>query len=329
MLPEFLEQQLRSKNIIDVVNSSTFGAKMPRADWTFMGDLALGFPPEYSEQSAIVRFLDHVDRRIRRYVRAKRRLIELLNEQKQAIVQRAVTRGLDPNVRLKPSGVEWLGDVPVDWEVSPLKRVARLQRGYDLPDYSRRKGIYPVISSGGIIGTHAVANVKGPGVVMGRYGSTGKIFFVESDFWPHNTALYVQDFQGNLPRYVFHLLHILNYGAHSGKSAVPGVDRKDLHDIQVPIAPILEQTRIIAYLDSELARIDILIEQTNSAIALSLEYRTRLIADVVTGKVDVRDLAASLPDTIEEEIPDDSVVADETDTQDDGLDPSEEATDVE
>ena len=82
------------------------------------------FPP-LSEQAAIVRYLDHADRRIQRYIRAKQKLITLLEEQKQAIIHRAVTRGLDPNVRLKPSGVEWLGDVPEHWEVVALKRVLR------------------------------------------------------------------------------------------------------------------------------------------------------------------------------------------------------------
>ena len=77
-----------------------------------------------SEQAAIVRFLDHADRRIRRYIRAKQKLIKLLEEQKQAIIHRAVTRGLDPNVRLKPSGVEWLGDVPEHWEVLAFGRDA-------------------------------------------------------------------------------------------------------------------------------------------------------------------------------------------------------------
>ncbi len=80
------------------------------------------------EQAAIVRFLDHADRRIRRYIRAKQKLIKLLEEQKQAIIHRAVTRGLDPNVRLKPSGVEWLGDVPEHWEVSRVKTEFCLSR---------------------------------------------------------------------------------------------------------------------------------------------------------------------------------------------------------
>jgi type I restriction enzyme, S subunit len=85
--------------------------------------LALAIPP-LAEQAAIVRFLDHADRRIRRYIRAKQKLITLLEEQKQAIVHRVVTRGLDPNVRLKPSGVEWLGDVPEHWDVRPAKYFA-------------------------------------------------------------------------------------------------------------------------------------------------------------------------------------------------------------
>ncbi|MBM3553471.1 MAG: hypothetical protein FJX45_17405 [Alphaproteobacteria bacterium] len=116
----YIEQLLRSSPIIDAVNSSTFGAKMPRADWGFVGGMAIVLPP-LTEQGAIVHFLDHADARIRRYIGAKRKLIKLLEEEKQAIIHRAVTRGLDPNVRLKPSGVPWLGDVPEHWEVKRAK----------------------------------------------------------------------------------------------------------------------------------------------------------------------------------------------------------------
>ena len=119
----YMEQLLRSKPIIDAVSSSTFGAKMPRAGWQFMGGMAIVHPP-LPEQAAIVRYLDHADRRIRRYIRAKQKLIKLLEEQKQALIHQIVTRGLDPNVRLKPSGVEWLGDVPEHWEIVQLRRLA-------------------------------------------------------------------------------------------------------------------------------------------------------------------------------------------------------------
>lgn len=90
--------------------------------------LLLPLPP-LPEQAAIVRFLDHADRRIRRYIGAKQKLIKLLEEQKQAIIHRAVTRGLDPNVRLKPSGVEWLGDIPEHWQVQRVKIASQILRG--------------------------------------------------------------------------------------------------------------------------------------------------------------------------------------------------------
>jgi type I restriction enzyme S subunit len=122
LLAPFLEHVLRSKPIIDVIDSSTFGAKMPRADWVFVGNLQVAFPTA-TEQSAIMHFLDDADRRIRRYIHAKRKLTALLKEEKQAIIHRAVTRGLDPNVRLKPSGVEWLGDVPEHWQAKRLNHL--------------------------------------------------------------------------------------------------------------------------------------------------------------------------------------------------------------
>ena len=104
--------------------------------------------PPLPEQAAIVRFLDHADRRIRRYIRAKQKLIKLLEEQKQAIIHRAVTRGLDPNVRLKPSGVEWLGDVPEHWEVKRLYQITNPNRpvmyGIVLPGPSVDQGVYIV-----------------------------------------------------------------------------------------------------------------------------------------------------------------------------------------
>ena len=131
MEQSYLEQLLRSMPVVSAINASTFGARMPRADWQFVGGMEQPLPP-LSEQAAIVRYLDHADSRIQRYISAKERLIELLTEQKQAIINQAVTRGLDPNVPFKPSGVEWLDDVPVHWEVrrgkrlfSPRKELAR------------------------------------------------------------------------------------------------------------------------------------------------------------------------------------------------------------
>ena len=120
MTPGYLERLLRAKPVIAAVDASTFGAKMPRADWHSVGNLQMPLPP-LGEQAAIVRYLDHADELISRYISAKERLITLLEEQRQAVIHQAVTRGLDLNIPVKPSGVSWLGDIPRHW-VSPRLR---------------------------------------------------------------------------------------------------------------------------------------------------------------------------------------------------------------
>jgi type I restriction enzyme S subunit len=248
------------------------------------------------EQAAIVRFLDHADRRIRKAIAAKQRLIRLLQEQKQVVIHQAVTRGLDPDVKLKPSGVDWLGDVPERWEVKRLKWVTRLQRGYDLPTDKRLEGPYPVVSSGGVTGHHSEYIAEAPGVVMGRYGSTDAIFYVNEPFWPHNTSLFVTNFSGNLPLWCFYLLSIISKDGHANKSAVPGVDRKDLYEIEVAVPNTVDQLAIVKHVQKvEVAFLEST-ARAQSEIALLREYRTRLIADVVTGKLDVRAAAARLPE---------------------------------
>lgn len=288
------------------------GIRERSTDFRFAVFASQIFPlPPLSEQAAIVRFLDHADRRIRRYIRAKRKLIALLEEQKQAIIHQAVTGRIDvrtgePYPAYKPSGVEWLGDVPEQWEVKRLKWVTRLQRGYDLPSDQRVSGPYPVVSSGGVIDMHSEARSNGPGVVMGRYGSTDAVFYVEPDFWPHNTALFVTNFQGNRPRWCYYMLRTISKADHAGKSAVPGVDRKDLFEIKVAVPHIEVQDTIIEKLEEILAGLEAAIAQTRSQIDLFHEYRTRLIADVVTGKLDVREAAVALPEVDSLEAEDES-----------------------
>ena len=295
---EFGYQFLNTYDLLKIIYGFGSGLRQ-NLDFVDIKRMPVLVPPK-DEQAAIVCFLDHADRRIRRYIFAKQKLIKLLEEQKQAIIHRAVTRGLDPPVRLKLSGVEWFGDVPEHWEVKRLKWVTRLQRGYDLPAEQRIPGPFPVVSSGGIIGTHSESQSNGPGVVIGRYGSTDAVFFIESDFWPHNTALFVTDFQGNRPRWCYFMLRTISKADHSGKSAVPGVDRKDLYEIEVAVPPVDEQDAIVSEIENASEWLDRVVAGAQREISLLREYRIRLIADVVTGKLDVREAAAKLPDEIDE-----------------------------
>ena len=136
------------------------------------------------------------------------------------------------------------------WREANLGSVATLQRGFDLPSRSRRTGPVPIVSSSGTSGWHDQAMVAGPGVITGRYGTIGEVFFQESEFWPLNTTLWVSNFHGNSPRFIYYLLQRIDYAAHKGKSGVPGVNRNDLHtDTVVLPASTVEQRSIADALD--------------------------------------------------------------------------------
>jgi len=121
------------------------------------------------------------------------------------------------------------------WKETTLGQVCELKRGYDLPKASRKSGDVPVISSSGVSGFHSQAKVQAPGVVTGRYGTLGEVFYVTEPFWPLNTALYVRDFKGNDPRFVAALLESMNLGQHDGAAAVPGLNRNQLHGLPVRV----------------------------------------------------------------------------------------------
>ena len=134
------------------------------------------------------------------------------------------------------------------WLETTLGEVVTLKRGYDLPQRERAHGSVPVVSSSGIIDYHSESKVSGPGVVTGRYGTLGQVFFIPGDFWPHNTALYVQDFKGNDPRFINYLLQSLDFSAYSDKTAVPGLNRNHLHEGLVRIPASIDEQRAIAHI---------------------------------------------------------------------------------
>ena len=135
-----------------------------------------------------------------------------------------------------------------EWREASLGEVIEFKRGYDLPQRNRVPGVAPIVSSSGITDWHSEAKVKGPGVVTGRYGTVGEIYFIEDDFWPLNTALYVRDFKGNDPRFISYFLHGLDFFAYSDKAAVPGLNRNHLHQATVRYPTDIEEQRTIAHI---------------------------------------------------------------------------------
>ena len=168
----------------------------------------------------------------------------------------------------------------------------QLQRGHDLPSDDRITGDVPVVSSGGVSGWHSSAIASGPGVVTGRYGTIGEVFFVEQPYWPLNTTLYVKEYRGNHPRWVYHLLASVPLDIDSQKSAVGGINRNIVGSLRVPRPDVCAQEAIAGHLDeaeglSKQAR-----RKLELQIDLLAERQHALVTAAVTGGLVVPGLAA-------------------------------------
>jgi len=139
-----------------------------------------------------------------------------------------------------------VGFATSEWLSGKLGEFVTLHRGFDLPKRSCRTGVVPIVTSSGIEDFHEESKISFPGVVTGRYGTIGNVFYLERDFWPLNTTLFVYDFHGNDPRFVSHFLKTIDFETHSGKSGVPGVNRNDLHQELVRFPPTLAEQEAIA-----------------------------------------------------------------------------------
>jgi len=306
------------------------GVRERSTDFRFesFGSQLVPLPP-FPEQDAIVRFLDSMDRRIRRYVQAKQKLIALLEEHKQAIIHRAVTRGLDPDVRLKPSGVEWLGDVPEHCHVLQVRRLTSFltsgSRGW-AQFYSAEGDTF--IQSGNLgrsmnLDFRSIQHVRPPTGAEGQRtrvrrddllicitgALTGNVVHVadqppEASFVNQHVALLRPNRGTVVPRYLAYALYSnlgqlqFKSGEYGGTKQGLGLD--EVKSTLVPVPPIPEQRMICSELDEAMGRHALLTTAEQNEIALLREYRSRLIADVVTGKLDVREAAARLPEEVEE-----------------------------
>ncbi len=179
---------------------------------------------------------------------------------------------------------------PRDWTRKQLKWAVTFQRGHDLPDDAREEGPVPVYAGGGITGWHKESCANPPGIVTGRYGTIGEFHLVAAPYWPLNTALYSIDLHNNEPEYLRYLLEYIAplFHVHAGKSAVPGVDRNDIHTIQVAIPPRELQTRVLTILRRESRHFDRLVAAKQRLLDLLAEKRKAIIATAVTRGLDLK-----------------------------------------
>ena len=314
--PDYFKHLAKSKVFLELLKTCVTGIREGQnIDYSFLRKAFLPRPVS-EEQTQIARYLDWKTAQINKFIRNKRRLIWLLKEKKQNIINRAVTRGLDPNIKLKPSGVEWLGDIPEHWETVKLKHISSMKSGDNLTSYQIvESGEYPVYGGNGLRGYFNEYNREGKHLLIGRQGALcGNIHSVEGKFWATEHAI-VASARGNiLIKWYYYILSVMNLNQYSESAAQPGLSVEKILDLRTILPPCDEQDAIAEYIEREVEPLDQAIARAEREIELMTEYRARLISDVVTGKVDVRGI--DVTQIVDDEFP---TADEETDYEDELL----------
>ena len=321
--PKFVHYYAKSSIFQSMVQEAAISSTIENVNAAKYANFPIPLPPP-DEQTAIVRFLDHADEQIPRYIAGKERLIALLEEERRALVHQAVTRGLDPSVRLKPSGVDWLGDVPEHWTIRTLGQIADSFRtgpfGSMLHQSDYIEGGIPVINPihirGGVIVEDPSCSVSDPvavrlsdyrlakhDLVFSRRGELGRCSLVrdrETNWLCGTGSIRVRiTYDGINPEFVIQALQVQWVGEYlshvSVGATMNNLNTGILKSIPILMPPLQEQGNILERITRQTSAIDVAMTSTRQMIGLLQEYRTRLIADVVTGQLDVREAAAQLP----------------------------------
>ena len=316
----FAQYQILNREFIDLVDGSTFGSKMPRVSWEFVGGMKVTEPP-LLEQTQIAAFLDRETAKIDELVAEQRRLMELLKEKRQAVISHAVTRGLNPDAALKPSGIEWLGEVPEHWEVQRVKHLARtIEQGWSPQCESfpaEAEGEWGVLKVGCVNGGTfrpsenkllppdleplPTLSISRHDLLISRANTrdlVGGAAVVERDY-PNLMLcdkLYRVRFDPMQACTQFVSLYLrstavrgqIELGATGASDSMVNIGQSAIMDLVIAAPPLEEQRNIVQALDHELSKRDTLTTEAQRAIDLLQERRTALISAAVTGQIDVR-----------------------------------------
>ena len=303
---------LFSRNLNDIASKTA----QPLITGTQVTEQRIPFPP-IQEQTTIAAFLDNETAKIDNLINEQKKLIELLKEKRQAVISTAVTKGLNPHAPMKDSGVEWLGEVPMGWEVKPIKKLGNIVSGYAFPSSDFvKEGEIRVLKISNIqtgyldwsdesylpkssyIDNFSVKNgdiifaLTRPIISTGIKAAVATIGEGEIVLLNQRNALF-RPFPIAERKFLYYILFDYNFKAAfenciDSTGQQPNISPIDIGNIFVAVPPINEQTTIVAFLDQETAKIDNLIQQAQKATTLLQERRTALISAAVTGKIDVR-----------------------------------------
>jgi len=275
-----------------------------------LAELRMPLPLNIDEQRAIAAFLDRETARIDALIEKKQRQIELLREKRTALISHAVTKGLNPNVKMKDSGIEWLGEIPEHWRCLQIKRLSLVKRGasprpIDDPKYFDEEGKYSWVRIADVtasthylevttqrlspLGKSLSVPLEPGAIFLSIAGSVGKPIITKVKCCIHDGFVYFPQFKGN-PEFLYYIFASGQpYGGLGKLGTQLNLNTDTVGAIKIGYPAEDEQRAIAAFLDRETANLDAMIEKINKSLELLREYRTALISAAVTGKIDVRE----------------------------------------
>lgn len=290
----FLRYSLLNANLIDAINMSTYGAKMPRANSGFILNCYITHPT-YNEQKAIADFLDAKCAEIDALSADIQAEIGTLEEYKRSVITEKVTKGLNPNVEMKDSGIEWIGEMPKEWYVTKLKFLCVMQSGDNITaqDISAEKdetNCYEVYGANGFRGYYRNYTHNGKYCLVGRQGAlAGNVHIVNNMFWATDHAVVVYVNSKVSQEYMYYLLISMNLNQYAFNTAAqPGLAVLKIMNLQMVCPPFQQQQIISDYLDKKCAEIDATIAEKKRQLEVLEQYKKSLIYEYVTGKKEVK-----------------------------------------
>jgi len=317
ILPKYMFFFMLSPKFIDVVNSSTYGTKMPRANWDFIGNLKIPLPSQ-EEQKSIIEYLSKKCNEIDALIEDKEKLIELLQEKRQTIITEAVTKGLNPNVSMKDSGIEWIGEIPEHWKVTKVKYYYDVCLGKMIQpnqeDYSDTLEYYLCainVTWDGIDISNLKEmwfsnedkkkySIKSGDLIVCEGGDVGRASIWDGrveNCYIQNAVHRVREKKNSLNKYLYYWLYFLKHAGYidliCNKATIMHYTYEKFLNTILVIPHLGEQQEIINYLDEKIEEINSLKKEIEQQIQKLKEYRQSLISEAVTGKIDVRDYVVS------------------------------------
>lgn len=292
VLPKFLAYVVNSECWRSQVRRQVSGVKVFSITRRILSSTFVQFPA-YPEQQRIVQLLDVETAKIDQAMSLLRRELETLEQFKKSVIHEAVTKGLDPTVPMKPSGVEWIGEIPEHWDVKRLKYLCKMNSGTNLTSEEiSETGDYPVYGGNGIRGYYSKFNNDSSRVLVGRQGALcGNVQLGVAPFWATDHAVVVKELSGYGRKYAFYALTAMNLNRLSTAAAQPGLSVEKIICEFSPVPPSVEQESVASALESKVAGIEAVLEMKHEQLEILKQQRQSVIFEYVTGKRRVNGVA--------------------------------------